>query len=244
MQGNQNPPSVSNPVRVFSAPPKPPTHVLFLGRLQGCITHWTKKGQRWRSVYCPGAAECPTAIHRAGTMFKAYAPAEVWIEAEQVWRPCVFESTANFEHYLRGRSLRGEVWIVHRFDEKGDPNKEPAKNDPVVGAFCERFPESELSIEFPIEPILARFFGVEKVVLGAANPMPAQIVMADVIGRRPITPPDLLPAPEPEEDPHKIAELREQMRRSMQGVGRGRNNVRTGGQQSPGVHTSNGHGHS
>lgn len=212
-----SPRSPSSDVRVLRVDPGEPTVVKFLGKLQGLITHFSK---RTGSVWCPGPEECPTATHRLGPDFKAYAPVEVWLEKEQVWRPRVLEATANLEQYLRGRRLRGEVWSLARRNEK-NPKLPADKYSAVVGAFCERIDDDQLSPEFAIEPVLKRFFGEPRLVLGAVNPMPDKLRLADVKAQPPNIPKDLLPPPPPEEDPAEREHMEKAYREFRESFGAG-----------------------
>jgi len=196
-----------HPVRVLSVPAAPPIQVRFLGPLEGLLTHW----HRGRSVPCNAPQDCPIAVHRSGQIFKAYAPVLCWIPADQCWRPHVLEATANLEEYLRGRKLRGELWILSRESEKD-------KTSPVVGAYCSSLEDRDTPAAFDIRPILCRFFNRLELNLGAGNPMPRQIVLGDVAGAAPIIPADLQPPPPVQEDPvqrKKLQEILEEGRRTF-----------------------------
>lgn len=222
-----------HPVRVLSVPVAPPIHVKFLGPLRGLLTHWCKS----RSVPCDGASDCPITLHRSGTIFKAYAAVEYWIAHAGRWRGAVLEATANLEEYLRGRELRGQIWLLSREDEK-------EKSSPVVGAYCETVGEDLVSPVFPIEPVLFRFYNRTALVLDVVNPMPRQLAMSETTAPPPTTPADLQPTPPPVEDPAQRKKLREVLDagRGAFGVPRstGGSAARNGQQTSPAPAAGNG----
>jgi hypothetical protein len=185
------------PVQVKSVPACPPITVKFLGPLRGLLTHW----QKGHSVPCDGAEQCPTSLHRSGTFFKAYAPCEEWIPHLGRWRPIVLEATANLEEYLRGRTLRGEVWMLSR-------EKEADRQSPVAAAYLESLPDGKTSLAFDIKPVLLRLYNRTDLVLDVANPTPSRIILPEVVAPPPSIPADLQPPPPIEEDPDQREKLR------------------------------------
>lgn len=211
-----------SPVKVISVPQGTGIYVKFLGNLRGLLTHW-KSG---RTVPCSGDDTCPITLHRTAKIFKAYAAVLEWRPDVQRWRPAVLEATANLEEYLRGRKLRGEVWILAR-------EKEKEKTSPVKGAYVETVIEPSLQDEFAIEDVLCRLFNVNCLNLGVPNPLPKKIVLQDVLDPPPPVPLDFqAEAPQPE-DPAERAKVRELLRASLGRVGRG-----------PAPASANGNGHS
>ena len=231
--------SPANPVKVRSVPLAPPITVKFLGPLRGLHTHW----QKGHSVPCDGAGNCPSALHRSGILFKAYAPVEEWISHLARWRPCVLEATANLEEYLRGRVLRGEVWLLSRADVAKSTRA-------VVAAYLETIPEAKLSPAFDILPIIQRLFNRVDLVLDVPNPTPRHVVLADVAAPPPTIPADLLPPPPPAEDPAERQKLREAIEESKRQFGRPRSsdsatagNGRAASPAPPSGNGSAGNGH-
>lgn len=196
------PSAQAQPVRILSVHHDQPVAVRFLGPLLGLNTHW----HSGRSIPCPGPADCPASIHRTRTVYKAYAPVESWDGACKVWRPSVLEATEHLEETLRGRQLRGQVWILSRASERG-------KTDPVIGIFCEELAESAVSKPFDIVPVLLRFFHVSTLNLGVANPLPPKLVLEAVAGAPPNLPQDLLPVEPVEPTAEERAKLREQLQK-------------------------------
>lgn len=194
-------------VNILSIPVAPPVHVKFLGPLRGLLTHFHGK----RSHACLGQGECPQTIHRSGTFFKSYAPVEWWLPQSGRWRKAVLEATANLEEYLRGRKLRGEVWLLSR----EDPTK---KMSPVIGAYCETLPDNQLSQAFDIEPILLRVYHCTSLKLDVTNPMPSQVWMADSADAPPTVPADIQPLPKPQEDPEQRKRIHEMLQDAKRGM--------------------------
>lgn len=243
MEGNSAPrPPASdhlNAVRILAVPLVPPIHVKFLGALRGLLTHWSKS----HSVPCDGPDKCPVALHRTGTFFKAYAPVEWWVAHVGRWRPAVLEGTANLEERLRGRTLRGEVWLLSR-------EKETDKASPVLARYCESLPEPSLSPAFDILPVLQRVFNREELLLDVANPTPRKVLLPEVAGAPPALPDDLKPAPPVEEDPEEKRKMREAVARAKQlgymddvGAGSNRNQRRSTSAAEPKSNGSQGNGH-
>lgn len=199
------------PVQVLSVPAESPIAIRFLGAIYGLNTHW----HSGKSVPCPGAQECPLPVHRSRMLFKAYGPVERWEATHGVWRPAVLEITENLEERLRGRDLRGEVWVLSREDAK-------AKASPVIGAFCEALPHAEVSAAFDIVPILCRFYHVQTLALGAANPIPPKVFLEAVEGPPPNLPPELQPAKAREASPEETERIRKQLQEAMSSMGKGR----------------------
>ena len=210
--------SPANPVKVRSVPLAPPITVKFLGPLRGMLTHW----QRGHSVPCDGPEKCPSSIHRSGTFFKAYAPVEEWISHLGRWRPFVLEATAHLEEYLRGRLLRGEVWLLSR-----DEGEKATRA--VLAAYLETIPEVEVSPAFDILPVLQRLFNRLDLLLDVPNPTPRPVVLGDVAAPPPHIPTDLLPPPPVAEDPAERAKVRELLENAKKRFGQPYSGSRSAG---------------
>lgn len=193
-------PSASTAVQVVEVKPSVPITVRFLGPCQGLLTHW----HAGRSHPCPGPGECPQAIHRARTVWRGYAPAEVWDESARLWRPGVQPITEALEEVLRGRTLRGEVWILAR-------SQEGKKSGPLEGVYCERQQEECLSACFDILPVLLRFYHCSTLLLGVANPMPAKLTLEAAAGPAPRLPADMLPTEPPKPTEQQRRQFSEQI---------------------------------
>lgn len=148
----------------------------------GLLVHWCKG----RAELCPGAAQCPIAIHRRVT-WRGYAAAEVWQPRGGSWLPVCWEITERCEQDIRGVFKRGQVWRLHRAPE---PDK---RRQPVSASLVETLNERSLPNPFSIQSPLVAVYRVNPVVLGISNPLP---------GRQPIEatagapPKDLLPPTE------------------------------------------------
>jgi hypothetical protein len=161
-------------VQVVQIPANVPVTVRFLAGYQGLLTHWLN-GRSWP---CAGPVDCPAAQHRARTLWRGYAPGETWDQTQRLWFPGVVPLTEALEEVLRGRELRGEVWLLTR-------HQEGKKQGTVEGMYCETQEEATVSQPFDIVPILLRFYHCSSLLLGVPNPMPAKVVI----------PPAAAPAP-------------------------------------------------
>jgi len=192
-----SPSGTGHPVEVFSVEPGTATFYRFLADLQGLHTHWNGK----RTVPCDGEGDCPASLHRTRIIFKAYAPAELWKPAERHWLPGVLEATEALEEQLRGRHLRGEVWMLKR---GGDGRK----SDPVFGVYSETFAEERLRPAFDIRPVLLRFYHVSHLVLGVENLLPAKLLLDPSHGDQPKLPLVLEPTEPPEPSKEEMERLK------------------------------------
>jgi hypothetical protein len=197
-RGPSDPPAgKGQPVEVFSVQPGSPAFYRFLGDLIGLNTHWNGK----RTVPCDGEGRCPSGLHRTRLIFKAYAPAELWVPAAKHWIPGVMEATEHLEELLRGRPLRGEVWLLSRAGQG-------RKNDPVAGVYCETFNGDALRLAFDILPVLLRFYHVRELVLGVENTLPPKILLEASVGNAPTLPFSLEPTAPPAATQEQIEQIR------------------------------------
>lgn len=146
----------------------------FLGAYRGLITHWARK----RTTVCPGASLCPPADHRLRSVWRGYAPVELWLPAAACWRAGVLELTESAEEKLRGRTLRGEVWAFLRTGATQEKSR-------VEADYCERLASDQLRSPFDVDPILKRFYRVLDLPRDTENPLPTKVRLADVAGPGP-----------------------------------------------------------
>lgn len=215
----------NSPVLVLSVPELAPIVVRFLGPYLGMLTHW----RSGRSVPCDGPDECPTSLHRLGTIWKGYCPVQLWEEVGRVWRPHVLEVTETLEELLRGRELRGEVWNLWRSQDKGARGS-------VTGLFCESHADRQLSKSFDILPVLLRLFHRSTLKLGHANPLPPRVVLEAQSGDAPTLPAEIAASAAPIDMEKQRAEARETWRRLREEQARKERN----GQSASNGQTGNG----
>lgn len=170
------------PVRIRSVAVNEVLAVRFLGPIHGLITHQ----HAGRSTPCLGLGDCPSTVHKQRMVFKAYGPAEIWDRNNDHWQPVVMEVTENLEEILRGRTLRGEVWLLAR-DGPGKPN------DPVTGVYIEQAEATGLRPGFDVKPVLCRVFHCPDLKLGATNPMPPRLYLEPVHEPGPVLPEEFRP---------------------------------------------------
>jgi hypothetical protein len=137
------------------------------------LTHWHTK----QTIACLGENRCPPAVHRSQSVWKGYAPAEIWEGSEELYIPCVMEVTEALDHMLSGRKLRGEVWMLSR--------PEGGKKSPVVGVYSQTDQESWLRPAFSILPVLERVYHRAALVVGVANPVPRPVFLEPCEGVQP-----------------------------------------------------------
>jgi hypothetical protein len=164
-------------VRILAVPRAEGLCVLFCGPYQGLLTHYLQ-GRSWG---CPGPEKCPTNVHRARTLWKGYAPVRAWNATQDHWFPGVLEITEALEETLRGRRLAGEVWMLHRENDR-------KKSGPIAGVLLETRPPSPLSAPFDIRPPLCRMYHSLDLELGVPNPLPAKVTAPIALGERPPLP--------------------------------------------------------
>lgn len=162
------------PVRVTSIGKNTASTVRFLDQVRGVLIHRQGKVQK----PCTEPDPCPGPYHRWQTLWKGYAPAEVWSQQEQVWWPTVLEVTEALEESLRGHALRGSSWLLTR----PQPSEKPC---PVLGRFLKRYPDDQVRKPFPIEPVLCRLFHVASIRLETANPLQPKILLEAATGPGP-----------------------------------------------------------
>jgi hypothetical protein len=204
--GNHKEPA--RPVRVESVKPDKPLTVCFVGPILGLMTH-RHGGQPFP---CLGESRCPTSIHRTRTLWKGYAPGEMWEKHTELWIPCVIECTENMDDQLQGRKVRGEIWSFWREGGK--------KEGAVLGAYSQTLPEEDQREWFSIVPILERLYHHCGLILGVENPVPRKTLLEARGGVQPrlvreLTTP--LPVEVPA-TPEQMADLREQMRKAFGGA--------------------------
>jgi hypothetical protein len=184
-------PASSHTVQVVSVPERSPIVVLFLGGYRGLLVHW----DRGRNHYCPGAATCPPNRHKIRSVWKGYAPVDLWDVSLSIFLPRVLEVTESLEHSLAGRDLAGEIWALRRGGVR--------KNKEVEGQWTESRDPASIRPPFPIEPILQCLYHTSAIELGIPNPMPSRTVLEAYLGAPPAV---VFPGPGDEEQPAKPTE--------------------------------------
>lgn len=175
--GERSPSAARVQVRILSVPLDQPIVVRHLGAMRGLLLHW----HQGRTRACSGVDSCPTAIHNQKTVWRAYGPVEGWNQVSRLWTPAVLELTAGGEEYIRGRELRGEVWLWDRAEPRG-------KRAAVIGVHCETVAVDGLNPAFDVEPILRRFFNETAIRLGIPNPLAPKIFLNATPGSPPNLP--------------------------------------------------------
>lgn len=200
------PPPPREVVRIVPVPIAHPIVVLFAGPVEGLLVHRHQS----RPHACPGEASCPPTVHRARTLWYGYAPVYVWRTGREDWAAGILEVTEALEEVLRGRDLRGELWMLERSTAK-------RKTGPVGGVLLERRDDVATPPPFDIRAPLHRLYHTTELLLGVGNPLPRKLVME---------PARLAPPPSPEafglaEPPRPTESQAESLRRiAPQGAGR------------------------
>jgi hypothetical protein len=148
------------PIRVESPKPKEALVVAFLGQYGGLDTHYYQR----RSVACLGDEDCNPSFHRSRRIWKGYAPVQRWDILTSLWHQCVLEITEGVEHLLRGRDLRGEVWIFSREGQK--------RNGVVTAVYSEKMELGALSPSFDLLTVMRRFYHSMLIELDSPNMLP------------------------------------------------------------------------
>lgn len=107
----EHPAGVPVEVEMLSVPKDGSCTVRFLSEARSILTH--RVGEDTKA--CPGVDRCPSAHHRAKTLWKAYAAVERWRDRPyEDWVPEVIEITERLWERLCDHELRGEVWTFRR----------------------------------------------------------------------------------------------------------------------------------
>lgn len=147
-------------IRIESPKPRQALIVAFLGGYGGIETHFA----RGFSTACLGDDNCNPAYHRTRKIWKGYAPVQMFERRTSLWHQAALEISEGVEHLLRGRQLRGEVWIFSRQGNK--------KNGAVTGVYSQRFADSEIPAPFDLLGVLRRFYHTNLLELDSENMLP------------------------------------------------------------------------
>lgn len=174
------PPGANVPLRLESCPREGVIRVRFLGPWRGALIHKPKKDVQ---VACPGAADCPAAMHRSKTQWKGFAPAEWWREGQyQDWCPCVFEITQHLGELMHGAELRGTIWRIERRVGEFGANE-------VHGEMIGEVDGDSLRPPFTVLPTIVRVFGTVDIALDVPPNIPPRLILPPIAGG---PPPDLV----------------------------------------------------
>lgn len=185
-------------VRVVSVQRGEGCVIVFVGSLDGCLSHWAQ-GRSW---LCPGPELCPRALHAGKTLFKAFASVRIWAQSSGSWRPAVLEVTEHLEEQLRGRALPGEEWMLTRAG-RGH------KSDPVSGCLLGRREEPDLLVRFDHRPAVYRMYHTDQVRWGLCNPLQPRMHLPAIEAAGPTLPMVLEPAEAAGPSAEQLARIRE-----------------------------------
>jgi hypothetical protein len=195
------------PIRVESPKVGEALVVCFLGPYAGLETHF------WRGITyaCLGDSDCNPGYHRTRKIWKGYAPVQRWDLQSELWHAAVLEITEGAEHLLRGRRLRGELWVWSREGKK--------RNGMVTGVQEETLPDDQVQACFDLLPVMQRFYHSNAIVLDAKNILPPKSYQVPTAGPRPRcvaeSQPELVDPAAAEAERLKVREmLREHMRQN------------------------------
>lgn len=162
-------------LRIFRVEPGQVVHMRTLSpAYSGLMIHYQK-----RSLYCPGEAHCPPAMHKCGLSWKGYAAVELYDKNPKLWVPFVLEITEALELDFRDVWKRGQVWKLWR---EAQDSKKPT---PIQGKLQETLDGERLRPEFDILPPLYHLYHTTSVQLGWSNPMPPRTFLEAIAGDAP-----------------------------------------------------------
>jgi hypothetical protein len=177
-------PTPAQQVSLLSVPKAGTATVRLLGHARGILTHWAKK----RPLACPGPVLCPSVVHRLSTVWKGYAPAELWREAPfRDWMPCVLEITERLWELMHGHALRGEVWELFR--AAGDHGRVE-----VSGRLLDLLDPRGLRADVQVEPVVCRVYRTTEIAWDVGPVLPARQLLLPVTDA---PPPTALPGVDP-----------------------------------------------
>lgn len=190
-------------VRLVSVPLDGSITVRCLGPCQGILTHG-----KWRkAVACPGEESCPATTHRSTTIWKGYAPVEVWEEVPiKLWVPAVLEITEHLWEAMHERKLRGTVWVLNRVSD--------GRRDKICeGLMVDKLDPLTLRTDVLVEPVVCRVWRSAHIKFGALplikprQTLLASVDTAPVTATPPVDPREVPGTPEWEEDRRRANEL-------------------------------------
>lgn len=171
----QSAPGELIPIEMLCVPAEGFLVVRFLDDWRGILTHWGKK----RPIACPGPDNCPTAIHRGRSIWKAYAPGEYWRDQPfEDWCPAVVELTERCVEQMQAHVLRGEVWKLQRQIGRNGTKEVAAECVDEINADRLRKP-------FGVEPVVWRVFGTRDIAFDVEPYLPARDFVVASAGDRP-----------------------------------------------------------
>lgn len=177
----------------------------------GINTHWL----RGRSEYCPGDS-CPPGDHRKGSVWKAYAPVEKYLQSKNKWEPWLLEITENLDHEMSGVVKRGQVWQLEKLHLPG------RQSLALSGLLIEECNPDTFPQPFDFWPVLVHLFHRTDIRLDVENPMPRRPVATLSEGEIPAnyrtapTQPEEKPSPEQLE---RFRQMRLKISATANGIG-------------------------
>lgn len=162
-------------VEMLSIPDEGQITVRFLSEARSILTH--RVGED--TLACPGEKYCPSATHRAKTLWKAYAAVERWRDVPfEDWIPEVLEITERLWERLAGRVLRGEVWTLKR--EVGRSGHKEC-----VGEHVDTINEEHLRSDVVLETTVCRVYRTDNILWDVDPFLPVRQILAPSHGERP-----------------------------------------------------------
>jgi hypothetical protein len=203
----QNPVATPVYLEMTSVPKEGSLTVIFLGNATGVNIHWPRK----LPVPCPGHIHCKSDVHRSRTVWKGYAPVEVWRPKPHAdWCPTVLEITERLDELLKGREYRGEVWTLCR-----QPGRQG--HFEVTGHLIESRSPDSIRDPFCVRGVVQRVYRTTHIDFGVESPLPPRIFLSPTTS----APPPLNVTDEAQKDrPPTDAEKLEFRRKIEQMTGR------------------------
>jgi hypothetical protein len=168
-----NSPSPS-PVRIWRCPQGEEHFVSILsGSIYGIFVHHVK-GQtraRGRSRPCLGN-ECRPDFHKLDKQWVGFVPAELWVQAERVWRPIVLQVTEHMEQEFRGVLQRGQEWALNGFAQQGK------QNIAIRAVLAREVDLAGLPEAWDCRPQLKNLYHCDQLPLSVGNPLPARLILS------------------------------------------------------------------
>jgi hypothetical protein len=161
-------------LELFKLPDNLHVAVKFLANAVWLPTHYHPGG----SIYCFGAGKCLASAHRSRVIWKGYSPVQVWHPTTKRWVSFVFEVTEELGRRFGRRSLRGEIWLIHRDGKKSE-------QAPIVGELSEELPAEVVSDAFSIEGVLYDLYRVHDPETHDFPPLPERLYLPELEGPAP-----------------------------------------------------------
>lgn len=161
--------AIRSALHILEVPANRTVKVIFLEQYHGLLLHYGKG----RSIVCTMfEGEC-YHCRSSPALYYAFAAGRVYNPVVSRWQAKVIQVTARAEEVLRDRSIRGEVWELHREPKRQRRAGGPARPGELMARYLTSLPPEKVGNSFLIEPCIRNamsYHGVLKWVQNETAP--------------------------------------------------------------------------